>query len=281
MLIDKILNNNVVIVRDENNNEQIVMGKGIAFKKKAGDEFDQDMIDKVFTLSSRENVNQFQKMVDDIPLEHIELGEEIISLANKQLGKELNEMVHITLIDHIYTTIIRFLNGNQLKNVLLWDIKRFYPEEYAVGLSALDLIEEKFHIRLPDDEAGFIALHIVNAQTDNESTHDMYQVTRLMQEIINIVKYSFHVTFDEESTAFFRFVTHLKFFAIRIIDHNCYMDEEDNELYEVVKRKYKSSYICVENIGRFIKQKYTYELSKEEELYLMIHIERVINKSLK
>ena len=220
-------------------------------------------------------------MVDNIPLEHIELGEEIISFAIKKLGKELNEMVHITLIDHIYTTIIRCLNGNQLKNVLLWDIKRFYPEEYAIGLSALDIIEERFHIRLPEDEAGFIALHIVNAQTDSESMQDMYQVTRMMQEIINIVKYSFQVTFDEESTAFYRFVTHLKFFAMRIINKNCYMDEEDNELYEVVKRKYKGSYICVESIGKFIKQKYEYELSKEEELYLMIHIERVINKSLK
>ena len=117
-------------------------------------------------------MNQFQKMVDNIPLEHIELGEEIISFAIKKLGKELNEMVHITLIDHVYTTIIRFLNGNQLKNVLLWDIKRFYPEEYAIGLSALDIIEERFHIRLPEDEAGFIALHIVNAQTDSESMQD-------------------------------------------------------------------------------------------------------------
>ena len=31
---------------------------------------------------------------------------------------------------------------------------------YAVDLSALDLIEERFHVRLPEDEAGFIALHI-------------------------------------------------------------------------------------------------------------------------
>ena len=30
-----------------------------------------------------------------------------------------------------------------------------------------NMIEEAFDIRLPEDEAGFIALHIVNAQMDD------------------------------------------------------------------------------------------------------------------
>ena len=34
MLIEKVLNNNVVITRDERNQEMIVMGKGLAFKRK-------------------------------------------------------------------------------------------------------------------------------------------------------------------------------------------------------------------------------------------------------
>lgn len=36
MLIEKVLNNNVVITRDEKNQEMIVMGKGLAFKKESG-----------------------------------------------------------------------------------------------------------------------------------------------------------------------------------------------------------------------------------------------------
>ncbi|EOT31558.1 hypothetical protein OMS_02071 [Enterococcus durans ATCC 6056] len=37
MRIEKILNNNVVITRNELNQEMIVMGKGLAYKKKTGD----------------------------------------------------------------------------------------------------------------------------------------------------------------------------------------------------------------------------------------------------
>lgn len=281
MLIEKILNNNVVVVKDEKHREKIVMGRGLAFKKKVGDEFDDSLVDKVFNLSSSEVVNKFQELVVDIPIEHMEFGEEIITYATEKTGKKLNEMVYITLIDHIYTSITRFLDGITVKNVLLWDIKRFYPDEFSIGLHTLDLIEEKFHVRLPEDEAGFIALHIVNAQMDAESINDMYQITKLIQEIINIVKYTFNVAFNEESVAYYRFVTHLKFFSMRIINKKCYEDENDNELFEVVKKKYKNSFKCVENISKFIYKKYDYELSKEEELYLMIHIERVIYKSTK
>jgi len=211
----------------------------------------------------------------------VELGEEIISAVSKKLGKQLNEMLYITLVDHIYTAVVRFKDGIKVKNALLWDIKRFYPDEFSLGLDALDLIEQRFAVRLPEDEAGFIALHIVNAQMDTESIQDMYQITKMIQEIINIVKYTFHVAFDEESLAFYRFVTHLKFFAMRIMNKTCYEDEEDNELYEVVKKKYHNAYLCVQNIAGFIQSKYEYALSHEEELYLMIHIERVINKSMR
>ncbi|GAB7203298.1 hypothetical protein OS31_36500 [Dickeya oryzae] len=38
MKIAKILNNNVVTVIDEQGNEQVVMGRGLAFKKTAGRE---------------------------------------------------------------------------------------------------------------------------------------------------------------------------------------------------------------------------------------------------
>lgn len=42
MIIDKILNNNVIVVKDKNNVEKIIMGKGIAFNKKIGDEIEKE-----------------------------------------------------------------------------------------------------------------------------------------------------------------------------------------------------------------------------------------------
>lgn len=280
MRIFKALNNNVAVVIDEKDQEKIVMGRGICFKKKAGDDIDPDMIDKMFFLSAPDAHHKFQVLIQDVPMEHIVIGEEIISEAKLRIGKKLNDMVYISLIDHVHTSILRFLDGVTVKNVLLWDIRRFYKDEFQVGLWALDYIEEKCKVRLPDDEAGFIALHLANAQMDQAKMHNMYEITRIMQEIVNIVKYYFQIEFNEDDVYYYRFITHLKFFAKRLIDHNIYEEDDNDDLWDVIKAKYQNAFRCVEKITKFILKKYEYQLSKEEQIYLTIHIERVVNKAV-
>lgn len=276
--IFKVLNNNVVVVKNENDVEQIVMGSGIGFKKKIGDILDQEKIDKVFALSNPDIVSKFQELIVDIPMEHIELGEKIVTFAKSKIGRKLNDMIYISLVDHIYTAIERFKQGIVIKNFLLWDIQRFYKLEYEIGLDVLKMIEERFGVLLPDDEAGFIALHIVNASLDEREVQDVYQITQIMQEITQIVKYEFSFEFDEDSIYYYRFVTHLKFFAQRLISNNTYDGDHDEELTMLVKWKYKNSYNCVNKIGEFILNKYDYKLTDDEKVYLTIHIERVIYK---
>ncbi len=279
MRIFKILNNNVAVVMDENGQEKIVMGRGICYKKKAGDDIRDGEVDKTFFLSAADISNKFQELIQDIPIEHIAVGEEIIAKAGQKLGKKLNDTVYISLIDHVHTSIIRFLEGITVKNVLLWDIRRFYKEEFRIGLWALDLIQEKCKVQLPEDEAGFIALHLANAQMDQENMHNMYEITRIIQEVSNLVKYCFKIDFDEDDVYYFRFITHLKFFAQRLVEQRIYKEDDMEDLWEVIKGKYPESYHCVEKITKFIGSKYNYNLSKEEQLYLTIHTERVVNKS--
>lgn len=222
MEIWKALNNNVAVVLDSSGREKIVMGKGICFKKTAGDQIADGMIDKTFLLSGMEANSKFQVLVQDIPMEHITVGEKIIAEAKTKLDGNLNDMVYISLIDHVHTAIIRFQEGIAVKNILLWDIRRFYRDEYAIGLWGLGLIEKKCGVRLPEDEAGFIALHLANARIDEDKMHNMYEITHIMQEILNIVRRHFRVAFNEDDVYFYRFVTHLKFFATRLTEHRLY-----------------------------------------------------------
>lgn len=281
MHIHKILNNNVVVILNEKGREQIVMGRGIAFKKKIGDEIVKESIDKVFSLSNPDANNRFQELISDIPLEYLELVENIITYAKTHLGKKLDESIYIALVDHIYMSVSRFLQGIEVKNALLWDIKRFYKDEYCIGSKAIDMLEEELNVRLADDEAGFIALHFVNAQMeeDEQEVQRIYEITKVMQEVTNIVRYYFNITFDEESVYYYRFISHLKFFAQRLCSAKTYEDGNDDELLDIIKLKYKSAYECVGTIGTFIEKKYNYILSQEEQLYLTIHIERVVYKT--
>lgn len=48
MKIEKVLNNNVVVALDENGAETVLMGRGLGFGRRAGDEAPPDKIEKRF-----------------------------------------------------------------------------------------------------------------------------------------------------------------------------------------------------------------------------------------
>ena len=279
MRIDRILNNNVVIIKDENGEEQVVCGKGIAYKKKAGDLLSEKLINKVFVLKDTAQKQHFQEIISEIPVEYIQITTEIVEMLTQTLERKLNEAIYISLSDHIYMAITRYLVGVVVKNSILWDIKRLYENEYQAAKKVWKMINQTFKVELPEDEIGFITLHIVNAEMDNENLKQTMEVTKLMQEISNIVRYYFSVEFNTESVYYYRFITHLKFFAQRLLTDKEYEDDQDNELFNTIRQKYRTSYKCVEKIAEFISRKYEKELSDEEKLYLTIHIERVIYKS--
>ncbi|PSA95306.1 transcription antiterminator LicT [Bacillus atrophaeus] len=277
MKIAKVYNNNVVSVINEHDKESVIMGRGIAFQKKAGDKVDEGRIEKIFTLENKDVSEKFKTLLYEIPLECMEVSEEIISYAKMRLGKKINDSIYVSLTDHINFAIERHKIGLDIKNALLWETRRLYKEEFSIGKEALLMVEKKTGISLPEDEAGFIALHIVNAEL-NEEMPNIINITKVMQEILSIVKYHFNIEFDEESLYYYRFVTHLKFFAQRLFN-GTYMESSDDFLFETVKKKYHRAYKCTEKIKQYIQKEYDHELTSEELLYLTIHIERVVKQT--
>lgn len=277
MQIQKILNNNVVIATDSKNNEIVVMGRGLAFQKKVGDEISEDCIDKKYRLANNELSQKLQELLEDVPVTYLELANDIIEDAKKVLKDPLSDMLYISITDHLYSAIQRVKSGVRIRNLLLWDIKRFFPEEFAIGKKAVAKIKKQYRIDLGEDEAGNIALHLVNAQTEADN-ENVYELTELMQEIIQITSYYFKVQFEEDSVYFYRFTTHLRFFASRIMSNNQLADETDDELLLIIQKKYKNAYQCVEKIAEFIQKKYHYPMSNDEKLYLTIHIARLVQK---
>lgn len=274
MKIEKILNNNAVVTLDDKGKESIVMGRGIAFKRKIGDRLDPMQIDKTFTLSDKSISSKFQELLASIPMEHMLLSERIINYAKIKLGKKMSDSIYVTLPDHISGAIGRYEENIILYNPLLWDIKRFYKDEFQVGLKANQVVEEETGVRFLEDEAAFIAMHFVNALLNEEITN-VYDITLIMQEISDIVRHYFMIEFDEDSLNYYRFITHLKFFAQRLLN-NTHYDDDSKELLEVIKYKHKKAYQCVEKIKFFIAEKYKYDLSDEEMLYLAVHIARIV-----
>lgn len=275
MIIKKIFNNNVVLAKDKTKDEVIAMGCGLAFKKKPGDILDKELVEKTFVLKEKNTVDKFKSLLENVPMEQINVCSKIIEYTKENLDTKLNDYIYVTLTDHINHSIKLYDEGINKPNFLAWEVKKFYNKEYKIGLKALDIIEKCLGKRLPEDEASNIALHIINAQINSsqKNNFDAVNVAKIIQGIMTIIKYTYGIEIDENSLNYDRFITHLRFFLKRLNDKNM-MTSDDDFLLEQVKKKYKKAYECMLKIEKFLGE----ELSSDEKLYLTVHIQRVTQR---
>lgn len=249
------------------------MGKGVAFGKKKGEVLDIALVEKTFLLKDKGTQNKFTELLLNVPLEHVLVAEKIINFGKIKLGKNLNEIIYVNLTDHIHSAILRYQEGIVLKNPLRWDIARFYSDEYAVGEKAIDIVKKDLGVTFEIDEAAFIALHFVNAQLEQKDNL-AYEIAEITKGIEEVIKTYYRTEFDEDSLDYYRFITHVKFFAQRLLKGEHY-DDEDDELLTILKKKYPSEYACARKIGEYVEANYQYELQSTELLYLTAHIRRI------
>lgn len=274
MKIIRVLNNNSIVAQDDNHQELVLLGAGLGFQKVKGDLVDESKIEKKFAPTNRQFANQFMELVNSIPLDFIMYSQQIIEEAKTIFGKKLADTIYLSLPDHIANAVDNMKKGVTIRNPLLWDVKRFYKDEFAIGEYGRKIIQEKTGVLLPVDEAAYIALHFVNAEIDG-GKDSAIEVTKIMQEISNIVKDFFQIEYNEESLNYYRYITHLKFFAQRILNHSNY-PEGDEDLLNIVIQKHNKEYECVLEITDFLEEKFGYTLGSDERLYLTVHIARVV-----
>lgn len=277
MQIKKIFNNNVALTEDLHQIEMVVMGKGLAFQKKIGDEIDPEKIEKTFTTPSDSFADKLSDLLDEIPYEIMALSKDIIDMANKDLQTNLNDVLYLSLSDHIHFAITRTKNGLPIKNALMWEVQKFYKDEYQVARKALAIIKEKTDVSLPEDEAASIALHLFNARQDHSRMEETMAMTNIVNDVTNIIKYHYGIDFDEDSMNYSRLITHLRYFAYRILRGELNNDNND-ALYEQVKAQYPQAYECTKKIHAYLKKQYQMEMTKDELAYFMIHIHRVSSR---
>ena len=135
------------------------------------------------------------------------------------------------------------------------------------------MIAEQEGVQLPVDEAGFIAMHLINAEM-NEEMGTTVSIMKEVYAILNIIKYSMDVEYDERSLSYYRLLTHLKFFVQRVMKGSM-LASDDAELYMLVSRKYPDAYRVANKITKYVANAFHVVLPAEEVLYLMIHLNRL------
>lgn len=280
MIIKKILNNNVVISENDRSEEIVVMGKGIAFQKKNGELIDSEKIDKVFISGPSTVVREIEELVLAVDPVVLDIAKEIILYAEKNTNQEYSDQAYITLTDHLNYAVERGKQGIFIPNPLLFEIRKFYPEEYKIASKAINDINERLNTNFPLDEAGFIALHLANSRKSSNELPVTMESTEMVRDILAIISRFFGIMFDETSLSYNRMVTHIQYFVKRILENEA-AEETDDFLYELVQSKYPEAFNCSQRIKDYLFKVKQVEINEPEMIYLVIHINRVVEDTKK
>lgn len=278
MKIDKIYNNNVVQTSDASGQELIVMGRGLAFGKKVGDELDQDKVERTFVTPDIKTSQEWHQLHGQLSSQEIEAILQVISRAEAVLAQSFELPFYLALADHLHYAIERQREGLTLGNPLAWEIRKFYPVEFDLGKETLAIVADKVGVELEEDEAASLALHFVNAQRDNGLVTKNQKITQLVMAILDIVRlyYGQEQFAQDNSFNYNRFVTHVQYFAQRVIN-GLVQGSNDAFLYEQVQANYPQAFACTQRIKKYVQADYQFLMSQDEEVYLTIHIQRVIS----
>lgn len=259
-------------------NEVIVVSRGIGFKYKKNDHISSDEIEKVYILDTYAMLEHFSYLIAQSNAENIILVNAIVSYAEQQLNIKVSDYLNLTLLDHIDFLLKRAVKEQFVKSPLYWNVKRFYPKFFAIGLHALTMIEEKLQISLPEDEAVSLALHFVNMQGILGGTEETIQGMHILKNIMTIIQVHYKIQLNEESTPFIRLTTHLQFFIQRLLKKEEQKDDIHTlELYKQIRTTHLQSYECVQKIKIYIESRFDTCITANEETYLMLHISHVVD----
>lgn len=276
MIVIKRINNNVVLVNDEEQ-KVIVTGKGVGFKTYPGDTVNESFVEQRFVLEENRNVDYYVQLLKEIPMECLNAAQRIVKMAEKELKSPLSDNLIFTLADHICFAIKRIKEGMTIEHLLSWEIRQFYPKEYAIGQKALQLLQEEINVQFPEGEAVSITMHLVNAMGGLSARYDIVDLTTAMAEIIKKMEAFLQIEIAQDSVAYTRFITHLKYYLIR--HYNLEMDNAVNgELVDLVKKEYPTAHQCAQMIAHYVDERYEHDTLESEMMYLTLHINRLISE---
>jgi beta-glucoside operon transcriptional antiterminator len=276
MKIRRIFNNNSMLAVEDSGIEKVLFGNGIGFKANVGEVVNMDKVEKIFVYENDEANSRLKNLLSNVSMDIVTLTFDVIEYCKSNLNSPVSDYLYVTLTDHLNFAIKMYDNGQVNPNMIMWEIKRFYPKEFKLGLKALEFIYEETGKKLDEFEAGHIALHLINAQLNignSNINRNVIEITKKINDILNIIKYRFKVDLDSKSFEYERFVFHLRHFFTRLSSENKKNHLANEFLFKEVLKQYPQEYKCVGKIEEYLGQK----LDVDEKLYLTMHIARIVN----
>lgn len=279
MIVIKKINNNVAVCRDSNGRELIAFGKGIGFPQTPYTLTDLRKIERTFYNVS----SQYVSLLNDIPYEVIRFTAVQLQAVQDLLPFETNSNLVFTLADHIAFAIERVQKGIYVRLPSVYEMEINYPAEVEIGRRFVVEIKKTFQISLPKNEVQGIAMHLINAQHGEKQKGTVPKIEQSYEDILEhttrIIEETLHIQVRRNTFNYARYATHIQHLLSRVSEDK-QIDSKNLRMYESMVKEFPNAAACADKIGSYYLEQWHLNISEEEKLYLMIHINRISSDEL-
>jgi transcriptional antiterminator len=273
--VRKALNHNTLIaISMENNQEYLVIGKGIGFGKKVSERFEipENIECSVYSLQEQTERGKAMELIKGIEPVYLEIAGKVLAKSEEVFGK-IDKNILFPMADHIAFAVQRIRANEQISNPLTDDIRALFHMEYKTAECVKDILWEMLQVEIDEHEIGYIALHIHSAIEDENVALSM-QIAMAVRECIRMIEEETGQTIDVMSLSYNRLMNHIRYMVARSIKgEKLKLNMND---YMSVKFP-KSFWMATEVCKQLEKQLHrTSPLDEVEIGYLAMHIERVL-----
>ena len=273
--VRKALNHNTLIaISMENNQEYLLIGKGIGFGKKVSERFEipENIECTVYSLHEQTERGKAMDLIKGIEPVYLEIAGKVLAKSEEVFGK-IDKNILFPMADHIAFAVQRIRANEQISNPLTDDIRTLFHMEYKTAECVKDILWEMLQVEIDEHEIGYIALHIHSAIEDENVALSM-QIAMAVRECIRMIEEETGQTIDVMSLSYNRLMNHIRYMVARSIKgEKLKLNMND---YMSVKFP-KSFWMATEVCKQLEKQLHRNSPLDEIEIgYLAMHIERVL-----
>lgn len=274
--IAQILNNNVAIVHTRDNKQNIVMGRGVAFHKQKGDLIQEENVDKVFEIKDKNTVNDITTLLANVPLDFVTTSYDLIDQVQAKYKFAVEPYIYVTLTTHLFGAYQRLIKNEEDVNYLP-DLSDTYPIPYQIADDVITGFRNSLDISFPESEHKSIALHFINAHTNESINEDKNQTEN--DEIIKVVQDELNrngiYRTQQNVNDYDRLLVHLKYFINRLNNNEPDSLPILEGMISEIENNYSQAWQIVQQIKELMQEKLQIKLSLSEQTYLTIHIQRL------
>ncbi len=265
----------MIAVSLEDNQEYLLIGKGIGFGRKVGERLalPENGDCTIYSLQEQTERGKAMDLVKSVDPVYLEIAGQVLEKSEETFGR-IDRRILFPMADHIAFAVQRIRANEQISNPLTDDIRALFYMEYKVAACVREILRERLEIEIDEHEIGYIALHIHSAIEDENVAQSM-QIARTVRECISMVETALGQQINVLSLSYNRLMNHIRYMAVRAIKG----EKLKLNMNDYIAVQCPEGYAIARDICKQLEKQLRFPLAASEIGYLAMHIGRVMEET--